>query len=158
MTPRDPNARTVRSISAVRGAAVSAGATCVFLVLGVLPGGPHWVWLALTPFMVLLTWCLWRAGIRIEADGVRVIGLIGSRSVRWEEIDRFAVAPAAGYPFIGHVFLRGGRDLWTFGLSAAGWPRSERRRLQVERPIQELNEALAEWRASASAATRAAHD
>jgi hypothetical protein len=106
--------------------------------------------------MALLTWCLWRQGIRVGSDGVQVIGLVRSRSVRWEEIDRFVVAPAAGYPFIGHVLLRSGGDLWTFGLSAAGWPRTERRRLQVERPIEELNRALAEWRGMQGAASRAA--
>jgi hypothetical protein len=97
-----------------------AGSTALFLVLAVLSGRGHWVWLAIALPMALLTWWLWRLGIRVEREGVRVIGLAGSRSVRWEEIDRFVVAPAAGYPFIGHVLLRNGGDLWTFGLSAAG--------------------------------------
>lgn len=154
---RAPNTRTVRSAGAVRGVIIGAAGTTLFLVLGVLPESGHWTWLAAALPMALLTWCLWRLGIRIEADGVRVIGLGRSRSVRWEEIDRFVVAPAAGYPFIGHVLLRSGGDLWTFGLSAAGWSRTERRRLQVERPIEELNRALAEWRAAHGAPSRANH-
>ena len=153
MTRRESNTRTVRSVGAVRGVIGGAGSTALFLVLAVLSGRGHWVWLAIALLMALLTWWLWRLGIRIEPDGVRVIGLAGSRSVRWEHIDRFVVAPAAGYPFIGHVLLRNGGDLWTFGLSAAGWPRTEGRRLQVERPIGELNRALAEWRAAHAAAT-----
>jgi hypothetical protein len=145
---REANARTVRSVGAVRGVVGGVGCTVLFVVLGVSPGRGHWLWLAGALFMALLTWWLGRLGIRIEADGVRVIGLVGSRSVRWEEIDRFVVAPAAGYPFIGHVLLRSGGDLWTYGLSAAGWPRTEGKRRQVERPIEELNRALAEWRAT----------
>lgn len=143
---RQTNVRTVRSGGAVRGVFGGASITILFVVLGVLPARGHWLWLACALVMALLTWWLGRLGIRIEPDGVRVMGLVGSRSVRWEEIDRFVVAPAAGYPFIGHVLLRNGTDLWTFGLSAAGRPRAERRRLQVERPIEELNRALANWR------------
>lgn len=155
--PRAPNTRTVRSVGAVRPVIASMGFTGLFLVLGVLPGRGHWVWLTIGVLMALLTWCLRRPGIRVEAAGIRVIGLVRSRPVPWEEIDRFVVAPAAGYPFIGHVLLRNGGDLWTFGLSAAGWPRTERRRLQVERPIEELNRALTEWRDVQGAPTKAGH-
>jgi hypothetical protein len=132
----------------MRGAAVGAGTAGVFLILGVTPGRDHWAWLVGAVFMVLLTLWVWRMGIRIEADGVQVIGMVGSQSVCWKDIDRFVVAPAGGYPYVGHVRLRSGEDLWTFGLSAAGWPRSERKRVQVQRPIDRLNGALAEWRAN----------
>jgi hypothetical protein len=133
-------------VSALRGTLVAASTTALFILLAALPGRGHWAWLAAAALMALLTWSLRRMGICIEADGVRVIALFWSRSVRWEQIDRFVVAPAAGYPFIGHVLLRDGTDLWTFGLSAAGWPRTERRRLQVQRPVDELNRVLAQSR------------
>jgi hypothetical protein len=99
----------------------------------------------------LIAWRAWVTGIHVEADGVKVVGFLLSRRFRWEEIDHFAVLPLGGYPYVGHVVLHDGRQVGTYGIGAPGRPKSkaEQFRLRVQRPVDELNQLLAEQRGGA---------
>jgi hypothetical protein len=98
--------------------------------------------------LVLLMACrMWVADIRVGPDGVKVGSLLRSRKVPWSDVERFAVMPLGRYPYVGCVVLRDGRKFGTFGLSTSAG-HSEGRRLHVQRPIDELNEILAERRAT----------
>src|SRR5262249_24845738 len=46
-----------------------------------------------------------RAGVHVQSDGVHVVNVFRTRRLRWDEIERFEVAPAGRYPFAGHVIL-----------------------------------------------------
>jgi hypothetical protein len=96
-----------------------------------------------------MTWRSWVCGIRIEPDGIEVVGFLLSRRFGWDKIDHFAVRPLGGYPYVGHAVLRDGRQVGTYGLGAPGRPKSkaEQFRLQVQGPVDQLNEALEQWRA-----------
>jgi hypothetical protein len=102
----------------------------------------------LAPLLLVMSWRAWTAGIHVEADGVKVVGFLLSRRFRWEEIDRFEVLPLGGYPYVGHVVLRDGRHVGTYGIGAPVRPKSkaEQFRLQVQRPVDELNQLLVDRR------------
>jgi hypothetical protein len=93
-----------------------------------------------------MSWRAWIAGIHIEADGVKVVGFLLSKRFRWEEVDHFEVLPLGRYPYVGHVVLRDGRHVGTYGIGAPARPKSkaEQFRLQVQRPVDELNQVLAD--------------
>jgi hypothetical protein len=90
-------------------------------------------------------------GIRPRANSVVVATFFGSRSVKWEDIDHFAVMPLGRYPYVGTVVCRTGRKLQTFGLSTSAWQGGEKSRTRIERPIDELNKVLDEHRSTAAA-------
>lgn len=94
-----------------------------------------------------MTWRAWVIGIHAGMNGVKVVGFVFTKRFRWDEIDHFAVLPLGGYPYVGHVVLTDGRRVGTFGLSSAGSPASdaqaEKYRLQVQGPVDELNQVLA---------------
>jgi hypothetical protein len=91
-----------------------------------------------------MTWRLWTLGLHVEADGVKVVGFVLSKRIRWEDIDHFAVLPWGDYPYVGHIVRRdGGPPIPVKGLAAA---RAERFRPGVQKPIDELNRVLAGWR------------
>jgi hypothetical protein len=123
---------------------IAGTAGCV--VLAVVPGKGQVVGAVLAVVFLLSAWRMWNAGIQVDADGVKVVTFLGgSRRVAWEDIDHFAVLPLRRYPYVGHVVLRDGRTLATFGLST-DLEKTERNRLEIQRPIDELNETLADWR------------
>src|SRR5438874_1972812 len=76
---------------------------------------------------VLVTWRIWVAGIHVETDGIKAVGFLLSRRFRWDEIDHFGVLPLGGYPYVGHVVLRDGRKVGTYGIGAPGRPKSKGR-------------------------------
>jgi len=140
--------RVYRSVSTGRWAAGTSVAAVGFCVLAVLPGKVHVAGFIGAPLFLLMAWRAWTAGIHVEADGVKIVGFLASRRVRWGDVDHFAVLPLGNYPFVGHVVLRDGRQFGTYGISAAARPKSkaEQFRLQVQGPVDELNEVLGEQR------------
>lgn len=52
-----------------------------------------------------------RLGLRVDRDGVRIINMRSRPRLRWDEIDRFELAPAGIYPFVGWVVLKEGRKI-----------------------------------------------
>ena len=146
-TPCTP--RLYRSVSTIRAAIGATVAVIVFVVSAVLPGKAQVVGYIFTPFFLLVAWRLWTGGIRTERGGVKVVRFFQTRHVAWDDIDHFAVLPLGNYPWVGHVVLRNGHRLPRLAIAAAARPRTERRRLQVQRPIDELNQALEDRRKAA---------
>lgn len=86
-------------------------------------------------------------GIRVGSEGVKIATLFLTKSVTWPQVDHFAVLPIGRYPYVGHVVLRDGRKLGTFGL-ATSVRKSERNRLQIQRQVDQLTKILADERLS----------
>lgn len=84
---------------------------------------------------------VFRIGVRADDAGVRVVNLVTTKRLRWDEIDRFELAPTGVYPYAGHVILKSGRDI---PISAITVPRflTERYKPGAQRPIDKLNELL----------------
>jgi len=139
-----------RSVSTVRAATGSAAGTAIFAVVAVT-GNAHLAGGIIAAILLLATWRMWTAGVRTEHSGVKIVGFLVTKRVAWDDIDHFAVLPLGRYPWVGHVLLRDGRDLPCLAISAASRPRTERRRLQVQRPIDALNAQLAKAREMRSA-------
>lgn len=97
--------------------------------------------------LLLVAWRMSIAGIQVRRDGVRVGTAFSSKSVSWQDIDHFAVLPLGRFPYVGHVVLRDGRTLATFGLSTNA-RRSDSNRLRIQRTIDQLNRLLVARRQS----------
>ena len=65
------------------------------------------------------------SGFMSRRIGIKVVGLFVLRRFRWDEIDHFAVLPLGGYPYVGHVVLRDGRKVGTYGIGSPGRPKSK---------------------------------
>lgn len=143
-----PHRRVYRSTSTARWAVATSVATIGFCVLAAVPGSSQGLGFVLAPLCLLMSWRIWVTGIHVEAGGIKVVGFLLSRRFRWDEIDHFAVLPLGGYPYVGHVVLRDGRKVGTYGIGAPGRPKSkaEQFRLQVQGPVDELNQVLVERR------------
>jgi hypothetical protein len=141
--------RTVRSMSTLRAAIGGTVATLGFIALAVFDAKLRVQGITLAATSTVMTWRSWVAGIRIEPTGIKVVGFLLSRRFAWDKVDHFAVLPLGGYPYVGHAVLRGGLQVGMYGLGAPGRPKSsaERFRLQVQGPVDQLNEALEQWRA-----------
>jgi hypothetical protein len=61
--------------------------------------------------------------------------------LRWDEIERFELAPAGIYPYAGHVILKSGRDIPIGGITV---PRflTDRLKPRAQEPVDELNAIL----------------
>jgi hypothetical protein len=140
--PRRRVYRTIATLWAAIGGAVAAG---VFLVIGVTHERGRVGVLVVAGITLLAAGRMWTTGIRVQADGVTVGAFVISRRVSWSEIDHFAVMPLGRYPYVGYVVLRDGRKFGTFGLATSA-DETEGNRLRVQRPIDELNSILADWR------------
>ena len=100
------------------------------------------------PLILLMAWRFWLVGVYVDADGIKVVGFLRSRRFPWTDIEGFAVEPLSQYPYVGWVVLHNGRHIpMLMAISAAGWPTTEGRRLQAQRPVDELNRALGNWQA-----------
>lgn len=139
--------RVYRSASAIYGALLATAALAGAIAIAVVPGRGEIVGYIFAPIALAFAWRAWRWGVHIETDGVKVVGSFVSKRVTWEEIDHFDVRPWQRYPYQGHVVLKNGRPIPIFGISA-GRPESERHRRQAQEPIDRLNEALEQWRAT----------
>jgi hypothetical protein len=140
-------------VSAGRSALCAQRLGCILVLLGTvviafLPSRIHVAGYITAPVMAIVAWRCWTAGIHIEAAGVKVVGILLSKRFSWGEIDHFAVLPFGTNPYVGHCILRSGRSVPCLGISAAANPETERRRRQVEKPIDKLNRTLEAWRAS----------
>jgi Bacterial PH domain len=91
---------------------------------------------------------IFRIGVRVDDGGIRVVNMLTSKRFRWNDIDRFELAPAGVYPYAGHVILKSGQDIAIIAITV---PRflTERLKPGAERPIDELNALLGASRESA---------
>jgi hypothetical protein len=146
--PNGAPRRLYRSVGTVRASFGLAAGAVVFAVLAVA-GKAQAAGGIIAAILLLAAWRMWIAGIRTEHRGIRVVTFLGTRRVAWDDIDHFAVLPLGQFPWVGHVVLRDGSRLSCLAIAAPARPKSERRRLQVQRPIDELNEVLEDWRTTA---------
>ncbi len=135
--------RTYRTAGTVRAASATTVGAMAFLAFALVSSRGQTIGFVFTAILALAAWRMWIGGIHIEKDGIRVAGLFMSKRVLWAEIDHFAVLPLGQYPYVGHVVLRDGHQIPCIALAAAGRPATERRRLQVQAPVDQLNEILA---------------
>ncbi len=141
-----------RSVSTLRGALFATALVPAGIAIAVFAGRAAPVGYVLAPLGALLAVWAWRAGVHVEHDGVKVVGII-SRRVPWKDIDRFDVRPWQSYPYTGYVVLTGTRPpLPIMAITTAGG-KTEQHRLQAQKPIDELNDALETWRATQAAAS-----
>jgi hypothetical protein len=151
----DPHAkRTYRSSTTLWSAVAGSIGSVAFLVGAITPGTGHLLGYGIPALFVLaLSWRLWVAGIHPRRDGVKLVGILVSRTVPWDEIDCFEVRPLGGVPFAGYIVLRDGKAYGGLGLAAGGRfskpgsPAEQR----VQGPVDELNELLAAQRSKAPA-------
>jgi hypothetical protein len=137
--------RIVRSARTIRDAlGVSLASTGFFVLAIITTGAAPAAVAACVGIWLLLTSRVWRVGIRVEEGGVKVVGFLTSRRFAWDAIDHFGVGPFVGYRHVAHVVLRDGRNIGCIAIAA----NSEQHRSEVQRPIDELNAALAAWRQS----------
>lgn len=137
--------RVYRSVSTLRGALFATALMPCGIVLAVLGGRAAIVGYALAPLGALMAAWAWRAGVHVHCDGVKIVGIL-SRKVRWEDIERFEVRPWQRYPFTGYVVLSGGgRAIPIMAITTAGGDTHEHR-AQAQKPIDELNALLEQWR------------
>jgi hypothetical protein len=135
-----------RAESTTRAAAFTTAVLVGLIVLAVVPGRAEIAGYIFAPLWLVATWRAWRLGVHVEADGVRVVGFLGSKRVAWEDVDHFEVRPWGKYPYVGYIVLTGARMPVTIvGITTAGG-KTDRHRLQAQVPIDRLNGALAEWR------------
>jgi|SRR5579863_1718027 len=82
-----------------------------------------------------------RVGVHVETDGVRIVNAFRTRRLRWDDIERFELAPAGIYPFAAHAVLKDGSDIPIGGITV---PRFATTRLKprAQEPIEELNALL----------------
>lgn len=95
---------------------------------------------------IVMMWRTYNLGIHIRTDKVKVCHWIGSRTLTWEDIEHFEVAPFGKYPYVGRVILKGGKEVVSLGLSTG---RKKNARF-VEDPIAALNAVLDEKRCGCS--------
>jgi hypothetical protein len=138
-----------RSAGTLRAAILATAVPPAFIVLGLVKGGLI-VAFVLAGLLAVLAWRIWHWGIRVRADGVQVVTLLVTRTVRWDEIEKFYVGKFSSYPFAAYVLLRDGRKLVSAGISTSQ-PGTEGHRRQVQGPVDELNAMLADWREARSA-------
>jgi hypothetical protein len=138
--------RLYRSVSTVRAAVGLTAGMIVFAVLAVVPGKAQVAGGIFATILLLAAWRMWTAGIHTEHGGIKIVAFLRTSRVAWDDIDHFAVLPLGQFPWVGHVVLRDGRCLPCLAISAAARPRTERRRLQVQGPIDALNAQLARAR------------
>jgi hypothetical protein len=137
--------RVYRSAGTLRTAILVTAGVPVFTVIAFEVRGGLVVGLVLAALLALFAWRCWQWGISASANEVRVVTLFVTRTVRWDEIESFYVAPLSNYPFAAYVLLRDGRKLVSAGISTAR-PDTDGHRRQVQGPVDELNAMLKQWR------------
>jgi hypothetical protein len=129
-----------------RWAAVgSTGGAVVFLIVGLTGGRGQVAGMVIAALLLALAWRMSMVGIQVGDGGVRVVTLFLARRALWNDIDHFAVLPLGRFPYVGYVVMRDGRKFGTFGLSTSS-RKTDQNRLQIQRPIDELNRVLANRR------------
>ena len=139
--------RVYRTIGTVHAAVAATAMTVGFVVLALVPGRAEVAGYVLAPLFALWTWPAWLMGVRVDDSGVKVTGYLLTKRIPWPDVERFAVMPAGNYPYVGHVIRTNGRrPVVIMGIST-GRGKSEKHRLEAQKPIDQLNAALADWRA-----------
>jgi len=136
-----------RTIGTVHAAVASSVMTLGWVVLALIPGRAEIAGYVCAPLFAAWTWPAWRMGVRVDTEGVKVTGYLVTKRVYWRDVERFAVLPAGPYPYVGHLIRTGGRrPIVIMGIST-GRGKTEKHRLEAQRPIDELNEQLVRWQA-----------
>jgi PH (Pleckstrin Homology) domain-containing protein len=141
--------RVYRSKEWARGLALTGGGVTLMLLTKVLTTehftADQYV-LALTIVAAIGYFLLFRvagSAIIVTDRGVVVRNPLGTRSVRWNDIQRFSIEQWAVFPGIGTIEIRGARPLRVFGVQIPD-PRFGRFDRQTEEAIDELNRLLRE--------------
>lgn len=143
--------RLHRTPGAVVCAAVLTIGALGFAFVGVQAERGQVAVIVIAALLGISSWRLWIAGIRISSDGVKLNAILFSKRFQWSEIDHFAVLPMARAECVAHVVLRDGRTVGCAALGSAGAPVPERTRLRIQAAVDDLNQALDDWRRTASA-------
>lgn len=116
---------------------VSALVTILFLVLGFVGTSGQIVWFGGVVLMALITWRGAHSGIWAGQDDILIIHPVwGRRRVRWDDIDRFVVAPFNQW-MIAYVITQDNQKIPCQGISS-GRKRTER----VDVVVYDLNDLL----------------
>jgi fatty acid desaturase len=75
----------------MRGAVFATVVLVAFIILAAVPGKGQVVGYIFAPLWLIGTWRVWHLGVAVEDDGVKVIGVLVSKKIAWEEIDHFEV-------------------------------------------------------------------
>ena len=54
----------------------------------------HLAWSIGAAVGLVALWRAWSGGVHVDPDGIKVVGVLGSRRVEWSDAERFAVLPA----------------------------------------------------------------
>ena len=140
--------RVYRSVGTMRAAVLStAGMVGIIVFAFVRSRGDELLVSVVTMLSILWTWRSWTLGVYTDDRGITVRGVVRSKRIAWTDIDHFAVMPAGNYRFVGHVVPRDGRHPRPIlSIAAANWPNPDKKQLQAQGPVDELNLALARWR------------
>jgi hypothetical protein len=95
---------------------------------------------ALTVCTTVLAIRVFRASVEIDNSGVRVVGLVRSHSLPWEDIEAFE-SRALPDRETGVVCLRNGRVIAAYALMT-GQKANDARRQEVRNLVQRCNDAL----------------
>lgn len=140
----NPKPRVYRLKRIVFFAVFTAAIACVFLAPTVVSGEAQVASLVFACVFALLTVRLSMLGAHVGIKGVKIVGPLASRTVAWEEIDRFVDLPFQRYPHAVHVVLRSGQEALIPGLDIGRFE-GERGRLKIQEMVDKLNQELADW-------------
>lgn len=126
---------------------------CIVLLLLILTGQavrlgvggkPQWIpVIALIGAPVLLF--LYRAavsGVWAQDAGVWIVNVVGTRLIRWQDIERFSVGPLGLFPKTGIVELHDGTRFGIWSIQGPN-PATRPRNTSAEKIIEALNRELA---------------
>jgi hypothetical protein len=106
---------------------------------------PPAVIVAMSTFVYLR---LARAGVYAGEEGIRVVNPLRTVEVPWPHLIRFTARPHRGFPLIGFAQRVDGTEVELWGVQARSGSSGAKR--VVEDVVKQLNEHLAQVRASAS--------
>jgi hypothetical protein len=129
-----------------------AGVTMLLLTKVLTTEGytPNEYVVALTIVAAIGYFLLFRVGgsaLVVQDRGVVVRNPLGTRAIRWDDIQRFSLEQWSVFPGIGTIEVRGTRPVRIFGVQAPD-PRFGRFDRQTEDAIDELNALLREREAT----------
>ncbi len=131
--------RTTRTLAA--GAAGAGAVTMAMFGLTVhRPGAQVFSWVAAVVFAAACVRAL-LVGVCIRDEGVRIRGVLLTRTLKWSEIESFSFGPLGIFPAVGIVHVKAGRPVPITAI-AVGRVATRVARRQAEELIAELNDAL----------------
>jgi hypothetical protein len=141
---RQTHRRIYRSAEWMRGLTLTgAGVTLLLLTRVLTTEGytPNEYVVSLTIVAAIGYFMLFRvagSALIVQDRGVVVRNPLGTRSIRWDDIQRFSLEQWSVFPGIGTIEVRGARPVRIFGVQAPD-PRFGRFDRQTEDAIDELN-------------------